>query len=81
MEVDIIKPLKSKFSLKIRVRTIEYEMIHLVCFNCGIYGHHKENCSLNADGKMKKSVPHSEGVETVNGNVALQGGEKKGGKV
>lgn len=27
-----------------RVRTIEYEGIHLVCFGCGTYGHRKEAC-------------------------------------
>ena len=44
VEVDITKPLMSKFKLRRRVRRIEYEGIHLVCFNCGVYGHRKENC-------------------------------------
>lgn len=45
IEVDITKPLLAKFWLRRRVRRIEYEGIHLVCFNCGVYGHSHDNCS------------------------------------
>lgn len=41
VEVDITKPLLVKFKMQNRIRTIEYEGIHLVCFGCGIYGHEK----------------------------------------
>ena len=43
VEVDLAKPLVSKFMHRRRVRRIEYEGIHLVCFGCGMYGHRKEN--------------------------------------
>ena len=46
VEVDITKPLLSKFKLRRRVRRIEYEGIHLVCFHCGVYGHRKDNCPM-----------------------------------
>ncbi|XVF70860.1 hypothetical protein PTKIN_Ptkin11bG0196300 [Pterospermum kingtungense] len=50
VEVDITKQLLSKFKLHRRVRRIEYEGIHLVCFSCGVYGHRKETCpSLKED--------------------------------
>lgn len=44
VEVDITKPLLAKFKLKNRVRRVEYEGIHLVCFGCGMYGHKQEEC-------------------------------------
>ncbi|XP_031124352.1 uncharacterized protein LOC116027066 [Ipomoea triloba] len=46
VEVDITKPLLAKFKLYNRVRRIEYEGIHLVCFGCGRYGHKKEACPV-----------------------------------
>ncbi|CAN1132858.1 hypothetical protein LINPERHAP2_LOCUS7294 [Linum perenne] len=27
-----------------RVRRVEYEGLHVICFNCGIYGHNKDGC-------------------------------------
>lgn len=44
IEIDIGKPLLAKFKLRKRIRKIEYEGIHLICFRCGVYGHHQENC-------------------------------------
>lgn len=44
VEVDITKPLLAKFSLRQKVRRIEYEEIHLVCFKYVIYGHSSETC-------------------------------------
>ncbi|XVE77750.1 hypothetical protein DITRI_Ditri13aG0087600 [Diplodiscus trichospermus] len=42
MEVDLEKPLLSKFRFRRKVHRIEYEALHLVCFHCGRYGHQKE---------------------------------------
>ncbi|XP_019192739.1 PREDICTED: uncharacterized protein LOC109187040 [Ipomoea nil] len=44
VEVDITKPLISKFNYKGQVRSVAYEGIHMVCFTCGIYGHAAEAC-------------------------------------
>ncbi|XP_019189026.1 PREDICTED: uncharacterized protein LOC109183401 [Ipomoea nil] len=44
VEVDITKPLISKFNYKGRTRSVEYEGIHMVCFACGIYGHDPDAC-------------------------------------
>ena len=30
-----------------RIRRVEYEGIHLICFGCGKYGHKKEACPEN----------------------------------
>ncbi|CAN1268639.1 hypothetical protein LINPERPRIM_LOCUS13268 [Linum perenne] len=44
VEVDISKKLKSKYRLWRRVRRVEYEGLHVICLNCGIYGHNKDGC-------------------------------------
>ena len=44
VEVDQMKPLISKFRLKRRVRRLEHEGIHLMCFGCGMYEHRIEDC-------------------------------------
>ncbi|XVF80636.1 hypothetical protein PTKIN_Ptkin15bG0090000 [Pterospermum kingtungense] len=56
VEDDITKPLLSKLKLKRRVRRIEYEGIHQVCFHCGIYGHHINSCSrkINCDNDVNR---------------------------
>ena len=38
VEVDITKSLLAQFKLRRRIRRIEYEGIHLVCFQRGVYG-------------------------------------------
>ncbi|CAN1195088.1 hypothetical protein LINPERHAP2_LOCUS42916 [Linum perenne] len=44
VEVDLSKPLLSKYRLRRRVRRIEYEGLHTICFNCGCFGHKVEAC-------------------------------------
>lgn len=66
VEVDITKPFVSKFKLKRRVRRIEYEGVHLVCFCCGIYGYNKDSCSSNPDKKV--SEPVVRGEEAIGGD-------------
>lgn len=84
IEVDITKPLLSKYKLRRRVRTIEYEGIHLVCFKCGIYGHKEEQCGKPTEGatgmfdgevageQTEKSAGSEKGTETnTNGNLNM----------
>lgn len=50
VEIDLTKPLLAKYKLRRRIYKIEYEGIHLVCFQCGMYGHNADNCrSKNGD--------------------------------
>ena len=44
VEEDLTKPLVSKFKLCRQIRRIKYEGIHLICFECGRYGHRIETC-------------------------------------
>ncbi|CAN1182375.1 hypothetical protein LINPERHAP2_LOCUS35931 [Linum perenne] len=45
VEVDLSKPLISKYRMRQRVRRIEYEGLHTICFACGCYGHEEANCT------------------------------------
>lgn len=44
--------LLSKFWLNNHLQVIEYEGLHMICFECGKYGHRAETCSR----KQKESV-------------------------
>ena len=55
VEIDLCKPLRAKFELRRKVRRIEYEGIHLVCFGCGMYGHRKDTCPL--ENKETTAMP------------------------
>lgn len=58
VEVDIKKPLLAKFRLRRTVRKIEYEGLHLVCFQCGVYGHRQEACPAKTKAtEQDKSTP------------------------
>lgn len=44
VEIDLTKPLLSKFWLKGRVWRIHYEGFHMICFQCGCWGHSVVEC-------------------------------------
>lgn len=79
VEVDITKPLLSRFKLHGQVRRIEYEGIHLVCFECGVYGHKKEACHVRKGDKQtdkeNQLMESKRQEESVSGQV---GGSTKG---
>ncbi|CAN1170968.1 hypothetical protein LINPERHAP2_LOCUS29291 [Linum perenne] len=72
VEVDLQKPLLSKYRLKRRVRRIEYEGLHVICYQCGCYGHEKEACPTLRAVDMK--IDAVEGV-TVMPNPTFQPSE------
>ncbi|CAL1413594.1 unnamed protein product [Linum trigynum] len=45
VEIDLRKRLVSKYRIKRRVRRVEYEGLHTVCFKCGRYGHLEDGCT------------------------------------
>ncbi|CAN1131806.1 hypothetical protein LINPERHAP2_LOCUS6604 [Linum perenne] len=57
VEVDLSKPLLSKYRLRRRVRRVEYEGLHTICFGCGCYGHEESACPETIDAE--KSLPGS----------------------
>lgn len=46
IEVDLTKPLLSKFRLNGRVWGIKYEGMRQICFKCGKLGHKEGGCDL-----------------------------------
>ncbi|CAN1142454.1 hypothetical protein LINPERHAP2_LOCUS13095 [Linum perenne] len=46
VEIDLHRPLLSKYRLRRRVRRIEYEGLHTICFHCGCYGHSLHSCPI-----------------------------------
>ncbi|KAM2304045.1 hypothetical protein ACFXTH_023791 [Malus domestica] len=44
VELDLTKPLISNVKVENCWYAVEYEGLHLVCFNCGCYGHRREQC-------------------------------------
>ncbi|CAN1120288.1 hypothetical protein LINPERHAP2_LOCUS120 [Linum perenne] len=52
VEVDLSKPPLSKYRLRRRVRRIEYEGLHIICFNCGCYGHKIEACTKTPEAEI-----------------------------
>ncbi|XP_074287844.1 uncharacterized protein LOC141612999 [Silene latifolia] len=44
VEVDISKPLLSKFRLNGKIYPIQYEGLKMICFKCGKLGHNSEAC-------------------------------------
>ncbi|XP_021851501.2 uncharacterized protein At4g02000-like [Spinacia oleracea] len=47
IELDLTKPLLSKFWLKGKIWKIQYEGLRMICFSCGKIGHTGESCTAN----------------------------------
>lgn len=81
VEVDITKPLLSKFTLRNRVRPIVYEGLHLICFKCGMYGHNANGCSPTKDdgvaGETNIDGENHPEKSTGAGNGNTEGGKGK----
>ncbi|KAI8570072.1 hypothetical protein RHMOL_Rhmol01G0004700 [Rhododendron molle] len=45
VELDLSQPLEVSVAIRNEDYLIEYEHIHLICFDCGRVGHRKESCS------------------------------------
>ena len=46
VEVDLSKPLLSKFKLNGRIWKIQYEGLKMICFKCGHLGHKEDSCDI-----------------------------------
>jgi hypothetical protein len=68
VEVDLTESLLAMFMIKGRKYNVEYEGLHLLCKNCGKFGHYSEGCP----DKRKEVVTTQEGRE---GGVSKHGGE------
>ena len=65
VEVDLTKPLLSKFRLSGRVWGIQYEGLKMICFKCGKQGHKEDACMIDTDTSQVESS-HKSNTSTGN---------------
>ncbi|XP_031101934.1 uncharacterized protein LOC116005836 [Ipomoea triloba] len=73
VELDVTRPLLSKFTLGGEVVPFEYEGIRLVCFKCGIYGHKQGQC--NAEGQNEGDKAADDGTSQAQNSTPRKNGE------
>lgn len=58
VEIDLQKPLVSRFNFNGRVQKVEYEYMPTICFGCGKFGHYRDAC-MDADDidPREKALP------------------------
>ncbi|KAK2399216.1 zinc ion binding / nucleic acid binding protein [Trifolium repens] len=54
VEVDLTKALLAMFMIKGRKYNVEYEGLHLLCKNCGKFGHYSEGCPEKAKAETNR---------------------------
>ncbi|CAL1359482.1 unnamed protein product [Linum trigynum] len=69
VEIDLRKKLVSKYRIKRRVRRVEYEGLHIVCYDCGMYGHLAEACPQR---KPAEKISIEDQAKTPNTSQASQ---------
>lgn len=42
--IDLGKPLVSKVNINGKIQCMEYELLPLICFYCGRFGHNRNSC-------------------------------------
>lgn len=47
VEVNLGKKLIPKIKIRNRIYRVEYEGLNLICFDCGKYGQHRDQCPLH----------------------------------
>jgi len=62
VEVDLTKPLLSKFRLNGKVWGIQYEGLKMICFQCGRQGHKEDACELNKQTHQEDISPNSDTI-------------------
>ncbi|XP_028776110.1 uncharacterized protein LOC114732899 [Neltuma alba] len=75
VEVDLTKPLQSRFIIRKRIFTVAYEGPKVICFQCGKYDHKKEECSLartTQSGTMENNPPKKKMQSPKNTTKATQ---------
>lgn len=56
VELDLTKPLLSKFWLRGKVWKIQYEGLRMICFKCGKIGHQEERCVDGGEPTLNDST-------------------------
>ena len=82
VEIDLTRKLVPRISVLGSTLNIEYEGLHLICFQCGKYGHRSDQCSEVAvhvegspkAGNVETPVEEKEGQPegSITGDLAIQ---------
>ncbi|XP_061368327.1 uncharacterized protein LOC133311321 [Gastrolobium bilobum] len=67
VEIDLTKQLQADYKVEGKIKRIEYEGLHLICYECGKYGHRSEAC------------PNKPLQESEEGNLGMEDGEANEG--
>ncbi|MCH85177.1 hypothetical protein A2U01_0006021 [Trifolium medium] len=78
VEVDLTTSLLAMFTLKERKYNVEYEGLHLLCTNCGKFGHYKEGCPEKVREGEKVTGGEQAGNGAVAGKLGLAGSGSDG---
>ncbi|KAI9087634.1 hypothetical protein K1719_030504 [Acacia pycnantha] len=66
IELDLTKPLVPHYMVDGVLKQVEYESLHALCLNCGLFGHFKESCVHGKKGSSeveKVVLEGSDGIE------------------
>ncbi|KAI9081949.1 hypothetical protein K1719_036211 [Acacia pycnantha] len=66
IELDLTKPLVPHYMVDGVLKHVEYESLHALCLNCGLFGHFKESCVHGKKGSSeveKVVLEGSNGIE------------------
>lgn len=64
IELDLSKPLLSKFWFRGKTWKVQYEGLRMICFACGKIGHSGETCSTNKDMVMQQEETQEPLIQT-----------------
>ncbi|XP_074289370.1 uncharacterized protein LOC141614525 [Silene latifolia] len=78
VEIDISRPLLSKFQLNGKIYGIQYEGLKLICFKCGKLGHSMEQCFVGDSNvntmEHDSNTEQGQGVITESNDKSLEAG-------
>ncbi|KAI9124595.1 hypothetical protein K1719_004517 [Acacia pycnantha] len=77
VEIDLQKPLLPVFTVSGEDKQIVHECLHLVCFECGQYGHSWDVCSNRRDGDVCSDRRDGNGAQTIESNEEGTSGGRK----
>jgi hypothetical protein len=72
IEIELDKPVVGKVWFRDFWYHVEYEGLHLLCKNCGIYGHVARNCPTTVPRQEKQPIIPSENTRNVNEGGVLE---------
>ena len=71
VEVDLTKPLLSKFRLNGRVWGIQYEGLKMICFKCGKQGHKEDMCGIDNPPSREENLNVSSNRQPPEGSANI----------